>query len=82
MTKRHRGFVIGVDVISGHEVWKVRVNDSRSEHHGKKFSVASVNENVRLAKGLNVHFLIGTVDDEHGKKSPRAVDVRVEIELK
>jgi hypothetical protein len=77
--KRHKGFVVAVDEVSGRPVWKVRVKDPTSSYHGEKLVVASIHGSVQLARGLNVHFLIGTVDDEQGKNVLRAVDVRIEV---
>jgi hypothetical protein len=54
------------------------VKDPESPHDGKKFVVASVRDGLELAKGLNVHFAIGTIDDQSGMKVPRAVDVILE----
>ena len=76
---RHRGFVIGSDPgPKGQSVWKVRVKDPESAYDGEKFVVASVHDEMQLARGLNVNFVIGTVDDSSGTKTPRAIDVRVE----
>jgi hypothetical protein len=74
--KRCKGFVVGQDPTSGGTtVWKVRVKDSTSPHDGEKLVVASVRNDIELAKGLNVNFLIGSVDGPKGQKVPRAVDV-------
>jgi hypothetical protein len=76
---RHHGFVTGSDIgHKGHVVWKVRVKDPASPYDGQKLVVASVRGGLELARGLNVHFAIGTVDDQHGQKVPRAVDVNLE----
>ncbi len=76
--KRHQGYVVGADPASRATLWKVRVKDTTSTYDGRKFIVASVHENIALARGLNVTFLIGTVDDENGTKVERAVDVRLQ----
>lgn len=75
------GFVVGKDTIKGFEVWKVRSNE------GTKFQVASTHENIVLAPGLSVSFLIGTFKE--GEQSVRkAVDVMIlsetqeELEIK
>src|SRR3989344_618422 len=68
-SKRHRGFVIGSDTTSKQrEIWKVRVKDPTSPHDGEKLVVASVRGGLELARGLNVHFVIGTMDDPSGAK--------------
>lgn len=78
-TKRHHGFVIGSDSTPGGQVvWKVRVRDPGSPYDGRKLIVASVYERLALARGLNVNFAIGTVDDNRSGKSLRAVDVRLD----
>jgi hypothetical protein len=41
--------------------------------------VASVNGALELARGLNVNFAIGTIDDSTGNKALRAVDVRLDL---
>ncbi len=74
--KRTNGFVVGFDTPSkGRTVWKVRVKDPTSSHDGQKLIVASVRGGLELARGLNVHFAIGTIDDPAGAKVLRAVDV-------
>lgn len=78
MEERVQGFVIGSSIgARGEPVWKVRVNDAASPHCGQKFPVASVRDNIALARGLNVTFLIGTMDDGQGQQAMRAVDVQL-----
>lgn len=77
--QRHRGFVVGYDQASEVRlVWKVRVKDRASPYNGHKLIVASVRGGLELARGLNVHFVIGTLDDPSGAKLLRAVDVCLE----
>lgn len=77
---RHRGFVTGSHLTSeGRTVWTARVKDPTSHYDGQKLVVASVRGGLELARGLNVHFAIGTVDDRSGAKVPRAVDVCLEF---
>ncbi|MFA6554207.1 MAG: hypothetical protein WCS89_01735 [Candidatus Paceibacterota bacterium] len=73
--KRHAGFVVGRNASRDKPVWKVRVKDQQSEHDGQKFVVASTRNNFELAQGLNVTFLVGSLDGEQGQKVLRAVDV-------
>jgi hypothetical protein len=73
--KRHTGFVVARDDRHGKTVWKVRVKNPQSEHDGEKFVVASTRNGFELAQGLNVNFLIGSLDGEQGEKVLRAVDV-------
>lgn len=78
-SKRTKGFVVGFDTApKGQSVWKVRVKDPTSPHDGQKLVVASVRGGLELARGLNVHFAIGTIDDPSGTKVLRAVDVCLE----
>lgn len=78
--QRYKGFVIGCDPDPrGGIVWKVRVSDAESSCDGKKLIVASVHDNIALAQGLNVDFIIGTVDGRKKEKELRAVDVQLEI---
>ena len=78
--QRHKGFIIGFDTASeGRTVWKVRVRDQGDQHDGHKLIVASVRGGLELARGLNVHFAIGTIDDFSGTKVLRAVDVCLEM---
>lgn len=72
---RHTGFVVGRDGWPGKLVWKVRVKDPQSCLNGQKFIVASIRNGIELAQGLNVNFLIGSLDGEQGEKVLRAVDV-------
>jgi hypothetical protein len=77
--QRHQGFVLGYDRGSdNHMVWKVRVKDSASRYDGQKLIVASTNNGLELARGLNVNFMIGTIDNSRNGKDLRAVDVRLE----
>ncbi|MBI3956753.1 MAG: hypothetical protein HY340_02080 [Candidatus Kerfeldbacteria bacterium] len=79
MKDRHHGFVVGSDAVpEGRTIWKVRVKDPASPYDGHKLVVASVRGGLELARGLNVHFAIGTVDDLSGTKVLRAVDVCLE----
>ncbi len=79
MHERHRGFVAGFHTTQDRRIiWSVRVKDLRSNYNGQKLVVASIQDGIALARGLNVHFAIGTVDDPSGRKVPRAVDVALE----
>lgn len=79
-SKRCKGFVVGSDTSpKGQTTWRVRVKDSESPHDGQKLVVASVRGGLELARGLNVHFVIGAIDDQSGTKVLRAVDVCLEI---
>lgn len=76
---RHKGFVVGSDnSLKGQNVWKVRVEDSTSSYNGQKLVVASVHGGLELARGLNVNFAIGTVNDKSSQEVLRAVDVCLE----
>lgn len=80
MIPRYRGYITGSDPNpQGQTVWRARVKDPASSRDGQKLVVASVREGLELARGLNVHFAIGTVDDQSGAKVPRAVDVTLEV---
>jgi len=72
---RTKGFVIGSDLKGkpGEEqtVWKVRVKDERSEYNGEKIWVASVRDNIELANGLEVAFILVTIGGHL-----KALDVR------
>ena len=79
MSQRHCGYVTGShEASSGHKVWTVRVKDRGSSYDGQKLIVASIRGGLELARGLNVHFAIGTIDDQSGQKVSRAVDVCLE----
>jgi hypothetical protein len=69
-----------VSSVSG-TVVKVCVKDARVRANGRKFVVASVRGGITLAKGINVNFIIGSVDNQVGAKVPRAIDVMPEQEL-
>ncbi len=56
---RLKSFVIDSDRVGSDTVWKVRVNDETSKFHRRKFEVASVHEDIQLAKRLEVKFLLG-----------------------
>lgn len=74
---RHHGFVLGSDLVGNRRTWKVRVKDEQSRYDGQKFVVASVHGDIELAQGLNVHFVVGTMDGSGDNTVLRAVDVRI-----
>jgi len=79
MPERHKGYVVGSDATpSGQLAWTVKVKDPNSPYDGQKLNVASSHKELTLARGLNVNFAIGTMDDREGNKVLRAVDVRLE----
>ena len=79
MTQRHRGFVVGSrSSQKDQKIWTVRVKDPHSQYNERKFVAISVRGGLELAQGLNVHFAIGTIDDQRGAKILRAVDVCLE----
>jgi len=79
MNTRYCGYVVGSRLSpQGHFVWTVRVKHPGSPHDERKLVVASVQGEIALARGLNVNFVVGTVDDRSGDKVPRAVDVCLE----
>ena len=77
---RSKGFVVGkTERAEGKtDVWWVRVKDPGNPHNGKKLIVASIRDDVALARGLNVNFIIGTTKNERGETEPRAADVRLD----
>lgn len=77
MATRHRGYVAASDLTPTGTTWKVRVKDSTSNHDGRKLVVASVQDGIALAQGLNVDFIIGSIDGSKGEVLLRAVDVRI-----
>jgi hypothetical protein len=81
MSQRLKGFIVGCDPgqTSEKTVCKVRVKDPSSEYDGQKFVVVSVRDGLELAQGLNVNFVLGTMDGEPGKQILRAVDVCLEV---
>lgn len=72
---RHRGYVAGKANPPAKPNWLVRVKDPGSEYNGRRFVVASTHDSFELAQGLNVDFLIGSIDGERGVSVLRAVDV-------
>ena len=79
MLERLRGYVGELrNGPRGRTAPRVCVKDPASPLNGRWFTVASTHGGLELAKGLNVTFVIGTIDDENGQKVPRAVDVRLE----
>lgn len=77
-TTRVKGFVVGENKGSSGSYWTVRVKDSSSQYDGNKLNVLSVHNNISLGRGLNVNFIIGTIDGPNGVKVNKAVDVNVE----
>jgi ClpP class serine protease len=80
MPERYKGFVSSGHVNRDNKlVWKVRVKDPNSgQYNGQEILVASVYGDIVLARGLNVNFTIGTVDNAQKQQELRAVDVRLE----
>jgi len=81
VAQRLKGYVVGCDArqTDGKSVCKVRVKDPSSPHDGQKYIVASVRNGLELAQGLNVNFVLGTIDDSSGTPVFRAVDVCLEL---
>jgi hypothetical protein len=52
------------------------VNDKANKLHGRKFEVASRHEDISLATGLEVEFLLGTFQ-RFGHPVQKAVDVAI-----
>lgn len=67
------GFVVGTKQVTDNKVvWFVRVDDTSSELHGRKFEVGTYK--IELIQGLVVEFMLGTV--LVGKKQVRkAIEV-------
>ncbi len=77
LVQRHSGFVVGHTNTRHGGYWTVRVKEEGNPQNGKKFDVMSIADEVKLASGLNVTFLIGTVDGPQGQKIEKAVDVQL-----
>lgn len=80
MRQRYKGYVVGSDASPDRSTttWKVRVKDPACPQNGQKLVVASTHDGITLARGLNVTFVVGTVDDPGGHKMLRAVDVQLD----
>jgi hypothetical protein len=79
---RVKGFVVGSDQVGQEKavVWKVRVKRNQgTEHDGKKFEVASVKGGIELAKGVDVTFVLGPVQ-ERGNPVLKALDVAIDYD--
>lgn len=76
MQVRIIGYVVGADKVQGKTIWKVRIKDETNEFNGKKYVVASVHDNIYLAKGLEVTFFLGQFQED-GQVVQRAVDVQL-----
>ena len=75
MQGRVKGYVLGKDNADGTPTWKVRVTDESSPFLDDKLFVASVRENVMLAQGCEVTFLIGAFAGRNKETYHKAVDV-------
>ncbi len=75
--QRHNGFVVGKTTIDHRQYWTVRVKDGDSSYNGKKIKVLTLQEGLTLVAGLNVTFLVGTVDGPDETKVEKAFDVRI-----
>lgn len=58
-SERVTGYVIGSDQTAEGLTWKVKVTDSHSHFCNQKLAVASTHDDIVLAKGLTVSFLVG-----------------------
>lgn len=72
---RVKGYVLGQDKADGVLLWKVRVTDEFSPFLGEKLFVASVKNNVSLAQGLEVDFIVGTFTGRNKEAYHKVVDV-------
>lgn len=72
---RVRGYVIGKDKADGVLLWKVRVTDEFSPFLGEKLFVASVKDNISLAQGLEVNFIVGTFTGRNKDTYYKVIDV-------
>ena len=83
MADQHRckGYVSGqheTQTVPKSTYWKVRVKDPSCPYNGKWLVVASVRNDIALAKGLNVTFVIGSFDGGSETTIYKAVDVQIE----
>ena len=72
MQNRLRGHIINDEC-----PWRVRVCEPDSPYNQKVLSVASVKQGIQLGRGLNVTFVVGTVDQK-SRKVLKAVDLALE----
>jgi hypothetical protein len=72
---RVKGYVLGQDYAEGIPTWKVRVTDESSPFVGDKLFVASVHDEIALANGLEVTFLIGAFTGRGKETYHKALDV-------
>lgn len=73
--ERVRGYVLGQDKADGVLLWKVRVTDEFSPFLGDKLFVASVRDNIFLAQGLEVDFIVGTFSGRNKETYYKVIDV-------
>ena len=73
--QRITGFVVGSDEHpkDHKKIWKVRINQRGHPCNGKKLVVASTHNDIELADGVLVNFLIGFFGPDG--KQQKAVDV-------
>lgn len=73
--QRITGFVVGSDEHpkDHQKIWKVRVNQRGHPDNGEKLVVASTRNDIELADGVLVNFLIGLFGPDGNQK--KAVDV-------
>lgn len=64
-------------ILNEQSPWRVRIKDPDSSFNGKVISVASVINCTELARGLNVTFQVGTVD-QGNRRVLKAVDLRLD----
>ena len=77
---RVKGFVVGSKRNSqGKIIWTVRVKQNGHDFNGQKLPVASIQDDIKLAQGLNVDFMIGEMNGHDGQPAPKAVDVKLSL---
>ncbi len=72
---RVKGYILGQDLAEGVSTWKVRVTDESSPFLGEKLFVASVKNNITLAIGLEVDFIIGIFTGRNKETYNKVIDV-------
>lgn len=72
---RVKGYVLGQDKADGVLLWKIRVTDEFSPLLGEKLFAASVKDNVSLAQGLEVDFIVGVFTGRNKETYYKVIDV-------
>lgn len=76
---RVKGYLLGKDSCEGVATWKIRVTDESSPFMGEKLFVASIHDDIQLAQGCEVTFLVAAFTGRNKETYYKALDVALPV---